>query len=124
MSLASAYARAIHDVRKEKKVEDSSLIASAIAAMKRRRHEKLLPQVLEEYKRLEKEQRDEYVVRAPSEREVNDGIDKLREFGVAEYPRIVIDEKLVKGYVVEGKDFRYDASAKRSLVDLYKRLTA
>ena len=121
MNYAKAYARAIYDVRKEGKVVSRDAL---IAALSRRHHEKLLPQIIEESRRLAEEKKNEHVVRAASEYDANKGIDKLREFGISEYPRIVIDKKLVKGFVVEGKDFRFDASARRSLVDLYKRLTA
>lgn len=125
MNLAKEYARAIHEVRKEGRTNDGELIGSVVAALSRRRHQKLLPQIAEEYGRIEKEAgKDAVLIRAASEQEAHKGLSKLRDLGYEGTARMEVDPKVVKGYVLEGKDFRYDASARRALVDLYKKLTA
>lgn len=125
MNLAKEYARAIYEVRQEGRTNENELIGSVVAALSRRRHEKLLPRIAEEYGRIEKEAgKDSILIRAASEQEAHKGLSKLRELGITDAARMQGDPKVVKGYVLEGKDFRYDASARRALVDLYKRLTA
>lgn len=125
MNLAKEYARAIYEVRKEARTNDGELIGSIVVALSRRRHEKLLPRIAEEYARIEQEAgKDAILIRAASEQEAHRGLSKLRDLGIIGAARMLVDPTVVKGYVLEGKDFRYDASARRALVDLYKRLTA
>lgn len=125
MTLAREYARAIREVRRESAVGGAELIASVKDALIRRGHRMLLPRIFAEYRALlADEEKGTVTLRVASEHEAAKGVAKLKELGVAEEPRAVVDRTLIKGFVAEGKDFRYDASAKRALLDLYKKLTA
>lgn len=125
MNLAKEYARAIYEVRTAGRTNDGELIGSIVAALSRRRHQMLMPRIAEEYARTEQEAgKDAILIRAASEQEAHKGLSKLRDLGYEGTARMLVDPKVVKGYVLEGKDFRYDASARRALIDLYKKLTA
>lgn len=126
MALSYQYARAIYDVRNAGEIEDASLIARVIAALKRRHHEKLLPAVLDAYKKIELEEKaSAATIRLAHEGEKSHALLRAKELGLEEgRARVVIDPALIQGFVIEGKDFRYDASAKRSLTELYKKLIA
>lgn len=126
MTLSERYARAIYEARIATALTGREFIVRVVEALKRRRHEKLLPRILEAYRKVEElEGAGGVVLRAASEADVQSGLAKMEELGIqGEKPRTIIDPSLVKGYVLSGKDFRYDASAKRALVKLYERLAA
>lgn len=124
MTLASQYARAIYDVRNNGTATDSNLSAEVLEALKRRHHEKLLPNILEEYRKIEQqEEKSALTIRLASEKEKHPALSVLKTISPKHgEPKFVVDASLGKGFVIEGKDFRYDASAKRFLVELYKKL--
>lgn len=126
MTLPERYARAIYEARIATALTGREFIIRITEALKRRRHEKLLPRIVEAYRKVEElENLRGVTLRAASEADVRSGLAKMEELGVGgKEPRTVIDPSLVKGYVLSGKDFRYDASAKRALVKLYERLAA
>lgn len=126
-TLAAQYARAIYEAHEESATSDAEFIANVMQALKRRHHAKILPQILEEYRKYEMAAEAQgLTLRLAQESERQKALAALKELDATEEKeaRTIIDQNLIKGFVVEGKDFRYDASAKRTLIDLYKRLIA
>lgn len=126
MTLPERYARAIYEARTATVLTGREFIVRITEALKRRHHERLLPSILEAYRKVEEiESMRGVTLRVASGADVQSGLAKMEELGVGEKEaRTIIDPSLVKGYVLSGKDFRYDASAKRALVKLYERLSA
>jgi len=128
MTLAETYARALHEAGEAPKAPARHvLFAHFIAVLQRRGHEKLLPRIEKEYmKLLARAERNTVRVRVAHKKDEAAAKKAAAEFSVpgTHAPHVIVDESLVSGYVISGPDFRYDASGKRALLELYKELTA
>ena len=129
MTLAENYARALHEAASEKGKTSRELFANFVAGLKRRGHEKLLSRIEAEYQKLlVRDGKNIFHVTIASEKDRAGAVAHLKEKmpeGVEKEDfEMCEDSNLIAGYSIAGPDFRYDASAKRSLIELYKRLTA
>jgi F0F1-type ATP synthase delta subunit len=124
MTLAQQYAHGIYQARKETKADERTFFDAVLKALKRRHHEKLLSQIVAEYRKLlDRGAGQEVMVRYAREKDKHAAAAKAKELGAA-HPHVRHDPSLISGYVVRGPDFRYDASGKKALVQLYEQLTA
>ena len=128
MTLAETYARALHEAENAPGAETHSvLFRHFVSALKRRGHEKLLPRIGKEYvKILAREGKNAVRVRVAHKK---DAAEARKYAASAAEPgtvigEAVVDESLVSGYSISGPNFRYDASGRSALLQLYKKLTA
>lgn len=118
-------------LEKKEGTEANRRVEHFITLLRARGHEQLLPRIVREFERaIARARRTREVVLAVG-RDADRGkfVDKAKEILAKaghEGAEIVerVDEKLVRGFSLEGKDFQYDASARRKLLALYETLTA
>lgn len=127
MSLATDYATALFESnRASEKKDERALMQNFMQGLKRRGHLKLLPKIAAEYEKLEQHaMRSRPKIAMARESDKAAAVAKAREFlpdGTA--VEVCVDPTLVSGFVVSGPDFRYDASGRRSLLDLYHKLVS
>jgi F0F1-type ATP synthase delta subunit len=123
-TIAEKYASAIYDSRKKTGLDERAFFLAIEIALKKRHHENLVPQILRAYEKLaSKKSSSDALVKIASHEDEKTAVAKARELGV-ENPEVKIDPLLVRGFSIEGRDFRFDASARRALINLYARLTA
>lgn len=127
---AKDYAQALFDLKTRSASGQSSLVKNLIALLKSRGHEKLLPRIVAEFERLsEGRNLGGIQVRVADEKSRKDALHKAdalaREYGIDQGAiRVSEDENLIQGYTVEGPGFKFDASARGSLLALHRHLTA
>ncbi len=127
MTLAESYARGLYEAGKAAPASSHhKLFAALLAALKRRGHEKLLPRIGREYKKLAlRAEKNTIRIRIAHRNDASAAHKKAAELDAnAQNIEAHIDESLVSGFLIEGPDFRFDASGRRALIELYQRLTA
>lgn len=125
MNLAQQYAKGIDEASRGKR-SAHELFAAVLLALKRRGHEKLMPRIYAELRKLQA-RRPAAEVRYAREADKAVALAKAKELLAEVAPtelELCEDPGLISGYAIRGSDFRYDASARRSLIELYKRLVA
>ena len=122
-NLADTYARALLDSEKSGLANGS--VKNFISAIKRRGHERLLPQVIVKYERFKsREVKNGVRVRIASECDrVAAEVAATKEASVTNAD-ISIDQSLVSGFSVDGFDFRIDKNGRRALLELYNKITS
>jgi F0F1-type ATP synthase delta subunit len=128
---AKEYAQALYDLTKDAKSADSSLLVKNLSGLlKSRGHERLLPQIIAHFERIQaqKSQSDGLRVYVADEKSRKDALHKAKaladERGIdGAAISICEDQALIRGYAIEGPGFRFDTSARASLLSLYKHLT-
>ncbi len=124
MDLAHQYAQALHRAVQERGT-DPKLFERLQAMLKRRGHYKLIPRIAAAYEKLTGQERHDAVhVRVAREQEVEQARKSAASLAPSIDPHVAIDEELVSGYTVQSRDFRFDASGRRTLIDLYRKLIA
>lgn len=129
---AKDYAQALFELTKRTKgAEDSTLVKNLVALLHSRGHERLLPRILGEFTRIASRDavRGGLTVYVADEKSRKDGLHAAKaladERGIESSAlRICEDPLLIRGYAIEGPGFRYDKSARASLLSLYKHLTS
>lgn len=112
------------------KTSEAKIVEQFLAILKSRGHEALLPRIIREYERVaEREERREGVVmrvakKGEGKKYTKEVKEILSQLAIDTEPQEVVDEALVSGYSLESADFRYDASARRSLISLFETLSA
>ena len=132
MVLARLYAELLMKVLSGKEGRElNRRIDHFVVLLKSRGHEQLLPRVIREFEKVvERARRRGDVVLSVARREdsgafIAEANKVLKNVGrTGATLREKIDESLVRGFSLEGGDFRYDASARRKLLALYETLTA
>lgn len=102
------------------------------AAMRRRGHAGLMPATVREYRRMLARERatDRIIITAPDDPAAQEVIENLQTYrerlgAPADAPyEVRYADRLIGGAVVQYGSRRVDASYKRSLMDLYHRITA
>ena len=124
MNLEEQYAHAIHEASLKKGHTTHALFTRMYEALKRRNHEKLLPRILAEYEKIAANAKSSQMkISIAHEKDKKPALDQLKALAPEDQTfELCEDKSLVSGYVIEGRDFRYDASGKRSLLNLYNRL--
>lgn len=124
------YAQALFDLGIKKGANPEGLVEQLLLLMRSRGHLRLLPSVLSDYERIAKDrsQRDGISVKIADEEDQGAALDKARalaeSYGVeASNINVSTDDTLIKGYSLDGPSFRYDKSARRNLIEMYRSIT-
>lgn len=117
------YAQAIaKKVREGANEED--LVKALSLHLKRMGRVKLLPRIVSELKReVARTQKSEAVLELANESLREDALKELAALGIV-VQDVRVNSDLIEGWRVRTQDTVLDKSAKRSLVELYKRITA
>jgi len=127
MTLAQTYARALYEAGNTAGApKHAVLFENFIAALKRRGHGKLLPRIEKEYVKIAALAKKNTVrVRIAREKDRPAAQQRAAELSLeGAAAHTVLDKTLVSGFMVSGRDFRFDATGRRALLQLYKKLTA
>ena len=129
--LARHYAHALYSLSLAPDASPKALMAGLQKVLARRGHKALLPRIAGELSKVQTEAlaRSGVVVRIAEAQEKKVALAKAKELlaerGMADAPiEVVEDESLTAGFVVDGPGFRFDASARASLIALYRTMTA
>lgn len=121
---AKQYAKALHGGS-----VDSGFINGFLELVKARGHVRLLPRILLEFEKLEQVSDGDGSVSVTVAREgdleklKSDIRMRVKELGVAEGDVVTeVDEKVVGGFIVKGRDTLIDMSHRSMLIGLYKKL--
>lgn len=128
---AKDYAHALYDLSLAKGASTSVLVKNLSGVLRTRGHERLLPRIAAEFGRLQEQDAKTggIIVRVADEKSRKSALQKARaladERGLdTKTIKIKEDTALIDGFSVEGPGFRYDESARGSLVHLYRKLIA
>ena|SRR3989344_772139 len=128
MTLAQTYARALYETEGTTGTANrAALFGNFVAALKRRGHGKLLPRIEKEYAKLVAQGKKNIVhIRIAREKDRAAAQKSVAALSKKGEPaaKTVVDTALVSGFMVSGRDFRFDATGRRALLQLYKKLTA
>ncbi len=128
MTLAQTYARALYEAEGTTgPANRAALFGNFVAALKRRGHGKLLPRIEKEYLKLIAQGKKNVIhVRVAREKDRAAAQKSVAALSKKGEPtaKIVVDSALVSGFMISGRDFRFDATGRRTLLELYKKLTA
>lgn len=123
---ATLYARALLKAAENKDaLAQEALVKFLLQVLSQKGHRSLLPHILHEYLKLQREARGKKSVtlRVAHEKEKARAREAAeRELGIAADMKEIVDENLVGGFVVESGEMLVDRSFRRALHDLYKRL--
>lgn len=121
--MEKAYALAIKSALR-KGVDEQKLGDSLIAHLKSEGRVKLLPRILAELKKLEATAATlSPTLEVASEAEVVAATAEAKAEGIAT-DKVTVNPNLVKGWRARSGSTLIDRSAKRALIDLYRRITA
>ncbi len=135
MSLASDYAQALYSAAEKgsvaskkggenhKAIEPKKLVAQLVKHLEVKGRTKLLPQILHELGRIEAhEEKLAPSVEVAHQKDAAHALSEAAEkYGIHAHAARV-NHTLVQGWRASGNGKLYDASAKRQLVDLYKKV--
>ncbi len=128
--LARQYADALYALAQQPKADAKKLAEGLKETLVRRGHAALAPRIAAELSRVEHHAKNQTVIRvriadASAKKEAVAKAEALitAEGDVARDIEVVEDKSLISGFVVEGPGFRFDASARAALTDLYRTLT-
>ena len=136
MMLARLYAELLIKVLEGGKIsptgkEADQKVEHFMRLLRSRGHAQLLPRIVREFERaLERARRKGDIVLRVARTEDRGAFAGVAKEVLAKAGRAganvreQVDETLVRGFTLEGSDFRYDASARRKLLALYEALTA
>ena len=126
--LAKEYAQVLFELGSRGGANSTTLVKNLMQILKAKGHEKLLPRISAEYERLQQNSGGKGIlVRVADEKARKDGLHKAHALA-EQYSlstsliRVVDDPNLIQGYAIEGPGFRFDASARASLLNLYRHL--
>lgn len=121
---AKVYAKAIGRIEERGALKGNALAEKLIAYLKARGREKLLPSILLELRAKEaREHMRRPIVEIASEQEKTEALSKAREAGI-EGSDTRVNHALIRGWRAKGNGVLVDASAKRSLLELYRNITS
>lgn len=125
------YANALASLASAPRADFKALAAGLTATLARRGHTRLMPRILAQLQRAERHEMAARTVTARIARseEKKEALAKANELASSQGQNnmnieVVEDESLIAGFAVEGRGFRYDASARAALLGLYRKLTA
>lgn len=111
-------------------MSDAKAVDHFLDVLKARGHEALLPRIVREFERvLAREGRREGVAlrvakKGDGKSHAKEAKAVLSKLGIEVEPQEVVDEFVVSGFSLEGANFRYDASARKSLITMFEALSA
>jgi hypothetical protein len=118
------YAKAIGRIEERGSVTGVALADKLIAYLKARGREKLLPKILAELRAREaKEHVRRPLLEVASEKEKHEALRLSKEAGI-ETSNARVNHTLIRGWRAKGNGVLVDASAKRSLLQLYRNITS
>lgn len=124
---ADLYAHALHGSLADSK-DAEKCVSNLVSILKERGHYRLLPEILSSYMKLEETgtvKKPTLVVSKESDKNVfKDVVESYKqEFNITDV-EMVVDDTLVGGYILRTGDKTIDNSYKRSLLNLYRLITA
>lgn len=127
--LPRLYAQLVIEVARSAPGGGKELANHFLELLKSRGHERLVPRILRELSRLEarERRRGEIVMRVAKKGDAAryaKQASAVRPARAGGEFREVVDKALVDGFSLEGADFRFDASARRTLITMFETLTA
>lgn len=118
-----AYAQAIK-AQVSKGADESALFSNLIAHLKAKGRVKLLPKILAELRSQEARTRStEATLEVASEKESENALKAARDLGF-DAAKADVNPTLITGWRVRKGGTLVDASGKRTLLDLYRRITS
>lgn len=118
---AENYAKALFEAGKNGTQTDV-LMRGLIRSLKGRGAMRLLPHILTQYERLAARlRRDTPILTIARE---SDRADAVQASGASAATTVVVDERIIGGYRLEEKGVLKDASFKRHLLEVYRRVRA
>lgn len=132
MAIARLYAELLLKVLAGKSSrEQEKRLEHFLSLVHSRGHGKLLPRIVREFEKVlaRASRKAEVTLTAAHEKDLRAAAKEaaavLARAGREGTPlRERVDQRLVRGFVLAGSDFTYDASARASLIALFERLTA
>ncbi len=128
--IAHQYAEALYTLSQQPKADVKKLALGLKETLARRGHTALASRVAAELSRVEQHARGKTVVRvriahASLKKEALAKVEELAQEwgGDARSVEVIEDDSLISGFAIEGPGFRFDASARAALTDLYRTLT-
>ena len=129
---ASYYAKALFGLSRDKnQSEQQDLVVRLLRVLKANGHIKLLPAILREYERIEYIQKKKRgailsVVKLTHQEKLKRDINLYRnQLGLAEKKiEVKIDAHLIGGFTLQTESTMTDASYKKMLLELYRRMVA
>ena len=128
MTRAALYAQALSAVVSEGTLSEKQAWEGFTALLKRKGHLSLLPLIGKELERLGVRHKKQGALVTLGKEEDSKTYAKeiqkvLKEVGSKERSEVVIDERLIGGFRVEANNKLTDRSHRKSLLELYRRLT-
>jgi len=129
MNLASGYAYALYELRKNKNLSSEEVVSKLIGTLKSKGHVKLLPQIINEFEKITDKGRDKVTTTLACARE-KDFVkyrNKLEEYstdGDTGFTEEIVDDTLIGGFVIQKDDVIVDGSYKKKLLLIYRNATA
>lgn len=121
--MEKAYAQALNNALRNGTSEDA-LIKSLLAHLAEAGRMKLLPKILSELKALNARTKSiDATVEVASEKEANDALLAAKARGI-EATTARVNPSLITGWRARKGSVLIDQSAKRALIDLYRRITS
>lgn len=129
---ASWYAQALYEVLLSHKGDENKLLGNFRETVVRNGHAHMLPKIIRSFERIEAKKQKEARIEvtsatALSEKEVSELLKKspFKNALSISHRSVVrkVDETITGGVVVRTSTMRIDASHKRMLLDLYKKIT-
>jgi F0F1-type ATP synthase delta subunit len=118
------YAKAIDDLIHHQAGDAKKVVAALVAQLKTSGRTKLLPGIVRELKVLEaRREKSALTLEVASEKESAAALAAAHAAGI-EVTKAHVNHALIKGWRVRGGGLLIDKSAKRSLIDLYRKVTS
>jgi F0F1-type ATP synthase delta subunit len=118
------YAQAIDDLANREGTDAKKLVAELVAQLKASGRIKLLPGILRELKVLEaRRAKTAPSLEVASEKEVAGALAEAKKEGI-EVTKAHVNHALIKGWRARTGGTLIDRSAKRGLIDLYRKVTS
>jgi F0F1-type ATP synthase delta subunit len=121
--MVTSYAKALYDAAHQEGADPKALVANLSAALAKRGNHKLLPAILQEVLRLEaREAKLAPRIEVASAGESAHSLKEAATHGI-HAAHAHVNPALIKGWRAVSKNTLVDHSAKRSLIELYQRIT-
>lgn len=121
--MEKAYAQAIQTIQR-KGTSESEIVSTLVAHLKSTGRTKLLPRILRQLRILQSRSRlQASLVEVATEAEAKEALALARAQGI-EATTAVVNPALIRGWRARKDGVLVDHSAKRSLIDLYRRITS
>lgn len=123
--LEANYAQAITELLAQPKADASAVAEGLQRTLLARGHLALLPRIMAHLERTAGRERNRrrVVARIAGSHDAQAAQAKAKELAAGNDAEVIEDESLITGFAIEGPGFRYDASSRAALMDLYRTLS-